>query len=157
MRIKTRFCKYVREFCSFSLLARHSTQLRAGLLILLPLPAPPVSEGDIPPDAVEHIIHHQSPTPRAKHWICNLPEATVRTLFLDDEPFRAAAAYTFDSITTVSGALPLDPAPAHRNVVLSITTDADHEKLRALIKTAGASLVSLEVLHSWQEPLSPSS
>lgn len=66
---------------------------------------------------------------------------------------RSAASSLFDSVTTVSDPLPPGPTPGPRGAVLSVATEADNESLTSLIESAGASLVSLNVLHACLQPL----
>lgn len=112
---------------------------------------------DLPAEAISHILRHLSSTARAVHWTCNAPAATVRSLFLSDGPFRSADPSIFRTVTTVSGPFPTGEMPAPCGAVLSVASDADHQSLAALVESAGASLVSLEVLHSWQKQLYPPS
>lgn len=123
----------------------------------LPSPARSISVEDFPPEVVHRIVRHLSSTPRAKYWTCNVPAATVRSLFLSSGPFPVAAAAIFDSVTTVNDPFPVDAPPTSRGAVVTVAELADHGRLASLLKSIGPSLVSLNILHSSLQPDSPAS
>lgn len=123
-------------------------------LACLPSPKPAVSVDDLPMEAVRTIVRHLSLTPRAEHWNCNVPVLTVRSFFLTSGTFPAAAAFFFDTVTAVSDPFPVSAPPSPRGPVFTVASDADYDALTVLVESAGASLVSLNVVHECLQPLS---
>lgn len=135
-----------------AVLPRQNMQMTTPLACL-PSPTRSVSVEDFPPEVVHRVARHLSTTPRAKYWTYNVPAATVRALFLSSEPFPAAAAAIFDTVTTVNDPFAVDAPPASHGAVVSVACHADHGHLESI----GSSLVSLNIQHACLEPSSPPS